>query len=147
MQNNKLLWIGESAVTTVLAVAALIGLLVLPYCSGSIATAEGGTVPMKCYWTFHAETVVAVLVLLTAAGQFFLKGTEARRLSSLFLIAAVIAGLLLMTDAVIGLCANPAMNCHRMADFTRIVYALLIAAAVFQLVKPGITRERHKKTF
>lgn len=102
---------------------------------------------MKCHWTFKAEIPVAILMLLTALSQFFLKGTEGRRLSSLFIMATALVGFSLTTDGVIGLCANPEMECHKVALFCRIIYILLALTGAIQLFKPDNQPKGHKPTF
>jgi len=51
-----------------------------------VKTAAGGAVPMRCYYTYQAEFILAFVTLVTAGMMFFLKDVAARRLSGLFLV-------------------------------------------------------------
>ncbi|SHN58007.1 protein of unknown function [Desulfitobacterium chlororespirans DSM 11544] len=140
------LWQILAGFATALSLILLAGMFVFPPCSGLIETAAGGSVPMKCHWTFRAEIPIAVLLILAAAGQFFLKEPKLRRLSSLLIIALGAAGIAITTDAVIGICMKAEMACHTTALFCRIVYGLLILAAGIQLLNADNGR-RHKREF
>lgn len=138
-------WLILAGLTTVLSLITLAGLFVWQPCAGTVATAAGGTVPMKCHWTFRAEIPVAIVLVLTAAGQFFLKDTEARRLSAVFIMAVAAVGYVLTTNTVIGICSMP-MACHAAANFCRIMLALIVIVAVLQLLKAG-AGSRHKREY
>ncbi|WP_026184063.1 DUF4418 family protein [Desulfitobacterium hafniense] len=140
------LWRILAGLATALSLILLAGMFVFPPCSGLIETAAGGSVPMKCHWTFRAEIPVAVLLILVSAGQFFLKEPQLRRLSSIVIIGLGAAGIVITTDAVIGICMKEGMACHTTALFCRIIYGLLILAAGIQLFKADDV-QRHKRTF
>lgn len=147
---NKKSWLILAGSTTILSLITLSGLFILHPCTVTIATAAGGSVPMKCHWTFRAEIPLAILLVLIAAGQFFLKGTEARRLSSLFIMAVAVVGYALTTDAVIGICAEQTgmmEACHTEAKFCWLLFALLIIASVLQLILSGKDASRHKREY
>jgi hypothetical protein len=142
---NKVWYILAGAIVAV-SIASVACIMVFPPCSACIETAAGGCMPMKCHWTFRAEIPIAILLLLTAVGQFFLKQTESRCLSSLFLLASSIVGLLLMTNVVIGICAHDGSMCGLTALVSGTAYALIIVAAIIQLVTLW-NSNRHKRRF
>ena len=56
------------AVVGVMAMAAVVAVSVLMGgCAKPVETAAGGTVPMKCHWTFVATTLVGAAGVVTAA--------------------------------------------------------------------------------
>lgn len=139
-------WLVLASLAVVLSLALVVGIHLFPPCSECIETAAGGCVPMKCHWTFRAEIPAALLLILISAGQFFLKEPKLRRLSSFFIILVSFTGILLTTNAVIGICMKAGMACHATALFYRIVYGLLILTAVIQLLKAD-SEQRHKREF
>ena len=52
---------GVAAMAAVVAVSVLMG-----GCAKPVETATGGTVPMKCHWTFVATTLVGAVGVVTA---------------------------------------------------------------------------------
>lgn len=55
------------AVVGVMAMAAVVAVSVLMGgCAKPVETAAGGTVPMKCHWTFVATTLVGAAGVVTA---------------------------------------------------------------------------------
>lgn len=140
------LWQILAGFATALSLSLLAGMYVFPPCSGLIETATGGSVPMKCHWTFRAEIPMAVLLILASAGQLFLKEPKLRRLSSIVIMALAAAGIAITTDAVIGICMKAGMACHTTALFCRSVFSLLILAAAIQLLNAD-NGQRHKREF
>ena len=104
------------AVVGVMAMAAVVAVSVLMGgCAKPVETAAGGTVPMKCHWTFVATTLVGaagvVTALLALAGRT--KEALANRegqgtldvaitvLISIVLGALILAGLYLIVDSTV----------------------------------------------
>jgi hypothetical protein len=96
-----------------------------------------GTVPMKCLWSAHAMTSLAIMVAITAGGLLYFKEKGARTILS---ILGIVGGLLILltvtkTSAVgIGVCVNPDMPCviyMRPAIYT--VAPLIMAASAAAL--------------
>lgn len=102
------------AVVGVMAMAAVVAVSVLMGgCAKPVETAAGGTVPMKCHWTFVATTLVGAAGVVTALLALAGRTKEGRRFAGIATVAVAAATVLLTTPAGIGLCANPDMSCHQ----------------------------------
>lgn len=91
-----------------------------------------GTMPMKCFYTAHAETSLGIMVAIAAAGLWFLKEKGTRTILS---ILGIVGGFFMLMTAKgtpvlgIGTCVNPDMPCviyMRPAIYT--VASLIMAA-------------------
>ena len=102
---------GAVALVVLGLLIALVPLCLFPVCEAGIATASGGSVPMKCYWTARVSlgsgglvAFAGVLLLLCAKHPFCL-GVA---------LMAIPAGLLviLAPTQLIGVCPGEQMACH-----------------------------------
>jgi hypothetical protein len=132
MKNNKQ-WIFTAVMAAIIALFLILIPHMFPVCNGMVQTAAGGAVPMKCYWTYQAEMLVSAAALLIALGQFFVKGTEARRLSAIFLIILAIVAILLPQSWVIGVCTKDGMACGITKTWTLGASSLLILLGLYQV--------------
>ena len=111
----------------VVAVSVLMG-----GCAEPVETAAGGTVPMKCHWTFVATTLVgAVTALLALTGRT----KEGRRFAGIATAAVAAATVLLTTPAGIGLCGNPDMSCHQTALVLWVAAGIALVVGIVQAAK------------
>lgn len=107
---------------------ALVPYAVLPVCAGTVETASGGSVPMKCFWTAKAELGVGSLITFGGLLSCFSRDAGAR-----FGIAAMTAGTALLgiafPTALIGVCPSEAMAC-RMGTLPALVLINSVVAVI-----------------
>ncbi|MFO7696145.1 MAG: DUF4418 family protein [Anaerolineae bacterium] len=98
---------------------------------GTLTTAQGKTVSMKCHWTGIAE--VGAAVPLALAGVFAISGRrkESLRFAAIIGLAAAVVSLLLPT-VLIGTCGNETMICN--LAMKPILLAAGILAAVASVI-------------
>ena len=109
----------------VVAVSVLMG-----GCAEPVETAAGGTVPMKCHWTFVATTLVGAVGAVTALLALAGRTKEGRRFA-----AVAAATVLLTTPAGIGLCGNPDMSCHQTALVLWVAAGIALVVGIVQAAK------------
>ncbi len=99
-----------------------------------------GTIPMRCFYTAHAQMALGIMVAIVAIGLWFLRQKETRTILS---ILGIVGGFLILMTVTrapglgIGICVNPDMPCviyMRPAIYT--VAPLIMAASAAAL---GIT--------
>ncbi len=90
---------------------ALFASVVLGACPGSVQTAAGGSVPMKCAWSFKAAAIVSALGVLASLGSILVRGTDGRRYAGVVGLLFAAATLFTVSPLGIGVCANPEMVC------------------------------------
>ena len=132
---NKRAWIilsviGVAAMAAAVAVSVLMG-----GCTKLIETAAGGTVPMKCHWTFAATTLAGVVGVVTALLALAARTKESRRFAGIATVAVAAATVLLTTPAGIGLCANPDMSCHQTALVLWVAAGIALVVGIVQAAK------------
>ena len=101
-------------------------------CPTQVELANGNTAPMRCFWTFTADTYVAVLGIVIALVSMTCKDKSGRRAAGVFLVACAAVVAVLPASFAVGLCAMPEMHCHTTAH---IVWALAAVAAIVGLVQ------------
>ncbi len=78
----------------------------------SLTTTTGKIVPMKCHWTAIAELAIAFPLGFAGIFTVFSKRNETRRaIGALGIVLGVLV--ILFPTYLIGVCANPAMNCNK----------------------------------
>lgn len=121
--------------TALQAVAALcvIGAIRLwaPTCRGMLELANGNETPMKCHYAGQAAFGVAVIILFTAAAALLSK-KDHKILMAVNAVAAVI--LFLLFGSLIGICANPDMQCHFTALWGRLAAGIILPASAADLL-------------
>jgi hypothetical protein len=94
----------------------------------SLTTADGRSVPMKCHWTAIAEIGLAVPLALLGFFNFTSKRKETFR--TLNLISLTLGALVILFPTVlIGVCANPMMECNMIEKPTLILSGILVIGA------------------
>jgi hypothetical protein len=103
----------------------------------SLTTADGRSVPMKCHWTALAEIGLAIPLALVGILNFTSKRKETLR--SLNLIGLALGALVILFPTVlIGVCANPMMECNMIEKPTLILSGIVVMGA--SLVTLGTSR-------
>ena len=124
------------AVVGVMAMAAVVAVSVLMGgCAKPVETAAGGTVPMKCHWTFVATTLVGAAGVVTALLALAGRTKEGRRFAIIATVAVAAATVLLTTPAGIGLCANPDMSCHQTGLVLWVAAGIALVVGIVQAAK------------
>jgi hypothetical protein len=104
-------------ITKWLAVLASISLIVLPKFI-SVCDVAGKGSPMRCFFTYQAEFLLALLALIVAISLFFTKETESKKITGFFLFIIGVIILSLPASWVIGLCNHGDSPCHTTAAWT-----------------------------
>ena len=90
---------------------AVVPQFILPVCESAVATASGGSVPMKCFWTARAELGTGALIVFGGLLLCVCKDAGTR-----FGAAAVTAAAALLAVAfptvLIGVCGSETMACR-----------------------------------
>lgn len=124
------------AVVGVMAMAAVVAVSVLMGgCAKPVETAAGGTVPMKCHWTFVATTLVGAAGVVTALLALAGRTKEGGRFAGIATVAVAAATVLLTTPAGIGLCANPDMSCHQTGLVLWVAAGIALVVGIVQAAK------------
>lgn len=124
------------AVVGVMAMAAVVAVSVLMGgCAKPVETAAGGTVPMKCHWTFVATTLVGAAGVVTALLALAGRRRRGRRFAGIATVAVAAATVLLTTPAGIGLCANPDMSCHQTGLVLWVAAGIALVVGIVQAAK------------
>lgn len=125
---------------------AILPQFILPVCENLVATASGGNVPMKCFWTARAEVGAGAMAVL--GGLLYCTWHDA---GSRFGIAAMTAGAALLAVAIptvlVGVCSSEAMAC-RVGTLPALVLtgmALFIAAVVVCLTLLGAMKKKCRR--
>lgn len=102
-------------------------------CTGTIATAAGGAVPMKCHWSFRATALLGALMAIAGALELVCKSKEAV-IAAAVMGMALAVGVFLTLGPVIGICAKAEMLCRATAPFIKAAAAVGGASQVLVLV-------------
>jgi hypothetical protein len=126
---------------TVLGVLTILlgGLIVLtphylaPVCKDLMELKSGLMAHMACYYTGQTAIVIGALIIAIGIIFFFAKEPSTYKILALVIILDVITLNVFPLDAVIGICKNSMMMCHKTVFFLRIWSALLLIVAVVDL--------------
>ena len=122
--------VGLVAMLAIVAASAFMG-----GCSKPVETAAGGTVPMKCHWTFVATTFVGILGVVTSLLALAGSTKEGRRFAAIASIATAVVAVLLTTPVGIGLCGSADMHCHQTALYLWVAAGAAVVVGIVQLAK------------
>lgn len=102
--------------------------------------ASGRQVPMKCYWTAHAELALGVPIFAIGITMFFSRRKEARRF--LGIVGALLGGFtILMPTILIGVCENPEMLCTSVMKPALILVGVLVVGIGLGITGLSLGRE------
>lgn len=104
---------------------ALVPHILLPVCEGVVATASGGNVPMKCFWTAKAELGTGALTAFAGLLYCLSRNPGVRFGIAVMTAATGMLGMAFPT-LLIGVCPSETMPC-RMGTLPALV---LINAAI-----------------
>jgi hypothetical protein len=143
---SKKTWSILSAVIAILSLAAVVSAFALGGCSTCVETAAGGCVPMKCHWTFQAVGLMDISAVAAAAAGFTTPGVHGRRVCSALAALANALVLFAFYGPLLGLCANPDMDCHVHAMVVTVfaVAALVVALAAFFSCNPAAKKPKKE---
>lgn len=122
-----------AALCIVAGLAVVFFALVKGPCTGTIATAAGGAVPMKCHWSFRATALLGALMAIAGALELVCKSKEAV-IAAAVMGLALSVGIFLTLGPVIGICAKAEMLCRATAPFIKTAAAVGGASQVLVLV-------------
>lgn len=143
---KKSAWNAISLAAIIALLAAVALAFLLGPCPGVIDCGTK-TVPMKCFWTFKAITVIGLTAVIAALCPLFTQSKAARRVAAVSAIATEAAALFIASPLGIGLCASADMTCR--GNIIPIIACFLIAmvCAVIQLIRADEeTASRPKMT-
>ena len=124
----------------VLAIAIIATIAAVGECPNQIETAAGGTVPMKCHWTFLACDVMSVVAIVCGLLAAFSKGEEARRVCAIACIALFLA-IIAAVNFVMGVCTGETSICRTTTGpIVTVISATGIVVGLVMAVKPGNKR-------
>lgn len=98
----------------------------VPICSALVATASGGQMPMRCYFTFRAQSLLALTGLFTAATIFFTRNKEARMVTGIVMAVIGIMMFILPLPGISGICRHDHAACQNTAFWNCILSSFLI---------------------
>lgn len=124
----------------ILSLAALATVLIMGSCSGSIETAAGGSVPMKCHWSMRVCMMLLMASVFFGVMQFLLKEKSARLLSAASVVILTIFQLLTCSSIVIGVCAKAGMQCRNTVGVLRVLWFMIITVELI-----AVLMETHKQ--
>ena len=142
MKKNKLvMWMGLAIMVIALVIIIVPQFTNCTANGGMVTTEAGKQIPMKCYWTAHAEIATGiplfVLGLLLAFSRF---KESMRNLSILGILLGIMT--ILLPVLIIGVCATPTMLCVTVMKPLMITCgAVTILAGILALVGSIMMKE------
>lgn len=132
---SKTAWNITCLVEAIVMVAIAIVSAVLGGCEMQLELANGNSAPMKCHWTFVADSFIPIIGAACALLGMTCKDASGRRAVGILLIVSAVIVALIPTSAAIGLCAMPDMHCHTTAHIVWALSALAALVGIVQVVK------------
>lgn len=130
-------WKIIGTIALVVTLALLFLPKVVPICTDMVATAMGGQMPMRCYYTFQAQSLFALTALLVSGTFFVVKSNDARKGIGFTLAVLGVMMLILPLSGVSGICRLDHMPCHNTAFWNRILSSVLIALGLLVIFLKG----------
>jgi len=125
-------WVIHAVINLSLVLILLATPYLIPVCTGAIATAAGGTTPMKCHWCMLAELALSIPLIVIVVSQFFMKSYTARQVSAAFLLPLAAMIILVPQNFFIGVCKT-GMPCNSSKLAWVVVGGALIVNALLQI--------------
>ena len=132
---NKTAWMIVCLIGAIAMAGVAIASAVLGGCPGQLELANGNTVPMKCHWTFVADTFIGILGAVVALLGIVCKEASGRRAIAIALIAVGAVAAIMPTSTGIGICAMADMHCNGTAPIVWACSAIAIVIGVIQAIK------------
>lgn len=128
---NDLQWRILCAINFIAFLAALLVSYVLGGCSTQLDLASGGTMPMKCHWTFYAVILTSLIGIALIVCATYVNERMARLCCMIGVLVTIVVICLIMTSIGIGVCGKSGMHCHT----TRaIVFGCMAVSAVVTII-------------
>lgn len=127
---NAVCVIGAIVMAAIAIVSAAMG-----GCTTALELASGSSVPMKCHWTFVADTFVPIAGVIIAIMAITCKDQSGRRASAIGYIATAAIAACMPAPFAIGLCAKTEMQCHATATIIWVLCAIAVIIGIVQIVK------------
>jgi hypothetical protein len=102
-----------------------------------------GAKPMRCFFAFQAEFLLALLAFVTALSLFFTSASETKSISGFFLLLIGIVIFVLPFQWVIGICGHGESPCQLTAGLTRGLSVLLIFTGAFIAWRKNILQNKE----
>lgn len=128
-------WRILSVIEIALAALILIVTAAIGDCPTQIQMAAGGSVPMKCHWTFLACDLMAAIGIVDGMLLCLSKGEEARRKVAICCFATFVAVVLAVT-VVMGVCTGDMSECKNTAAIIVVICIAGSIVALIQAAKP-----------
>ena len=108
-------------------------------CGMTITTAEGGTTPMRCHWTFLVVPAIGLAGLVMALCATLAKTTEGRRFSLLGVMLTALLAAYTCSSLGIGVCSgSDCTTCQTSGMWVEIlgIVSALLAIVMLFLANP-----------
>lgn len=132
---NKTAWSIVCIIGAVVFAAISLVSAVMGGCQTMVELASGSSAPMKCHWTFVADTFIGIIGIVIALMGITCKDQSGRRATGVGAIAVAIIAACMPASFGIGLCAMPDMHCHTTALFVWVLCAVAAIIGIVQVVK------------
>ncbi len=132
---SKTAWSIVSVIGAVVMAAIAIVSAVMGGCDAMVELANGNSAPMKCHWTFVADTFIPIIGVVIALMAITCKDQSGRRAAAVGYIAVAIIAACMPASFGIGLCAMPEMHCHATATVVWALCAVAVIIGIVQVVK------------
>ncbi|MBQ9042174.1 MAG: DUF4418 family protein [Eggerthellaceae bacterium] len=132
---NKTAWSIVCVIGAVVMAAIAIVSAVMGGCDTMVELANGNSAPMKCHWTFVADTFIPIIGVAIALMAITCKDQSGRRAAAVGYIVTAIVAACMPASFGIGLCAMPEMHCHSTATIVWVLCAIAVVIGIVQVVK------------
>ena len=129
---NKTAWSILCVIGAIVFAAISLASAVLGGCDTMVELANGNSAPMKCHWTFVADSFIGIIGIVFALMGIMCKDQTGRRVIGVGVVVVAIIAACMPASFGIGLCAMPDMQCHTTA---LAVWALCAVAVIIGIVQ------------
>lgn len=132
---KKSTWVVVCIVAAVAMAAVALVSTFMGGCDSFVKLENGSNMPMKCHWTFVADTYIGIIGVVIALMGATCKDQSGRRATGVGLIAVALMAACMPASFGIGLCADAAMHCHETATAVWVLCAVAAIVGIVQIVK------------
>ena len=144
---SKTAWAIVCAIGAVVMAAIATVSAVMGGCTTMLELASGSSMPMKCHWTFVADTFIGIIGIVIALAAIICKEQSGRRAAAIGYIVTAAVAACMPASFGIGLCANAEMHCHSTATIVWALCAVAVVVGIVQIVKANpASAELPKRT-